>query len=270
MSSFRLLTQLNSPEHSACLGYRGYIDDRAARYFPGDSLHDRFARALAARGAVAFKEVLESFEFFVRVRKHVKAAQVADLCAGHGLVGALFAIYEKRVTEVHFLERKPPASRALVLAAAQEIAPWSAAKFHDQRLDLRRQSPELPPGCAIVAVHACGTLTDLAIGIGLETRGPIALLPCCRPHRKSPAPGAIARALGDDVAYDIDRTYRLEHAGYHVRWDEIPEVITPQNRVIVGRPILHRRSDSPATVLVQSPDPGVQGAAMDSLGGALA
>lgn len=260
VSTFRLLTQLNDPENSRCLGYRGYVDPLSARCFGGDALHDRFARALAARRAVAFKEVLESFEFFARVRKHLRASVIADLCAGHGLVGALFAIYEKRVEEVHFLERTPPASRVKVLEAAREVAPWTATKFREQRLNLRRQRPELPAGTAIVAVHACGTLSDVAIELGLELGGPIALLPCCRPHRQSPAPGAIARAVGDDLAFDIDRTYRMERAGYHVRWDEIPEVITPMNRILVGKP--KRTSEC-----VQSAPGGVQGVAIETLGG---
>jgi hypothetical protein len=237
MAGFRLLPQLNLPENAACLGYRGYVDEHCLRYFAGDSLHERFARALAARRAVPFKEVLESFEFFARVRKHVRASEVADYCAGHGLVGALFALYERRVERVHFVERKPPASRALVLEAAREVGPWTAEKFHDQTLNVRRVRPDLPEGCAVVAVHACGELTDLAIELGLELGGPIALLPCCRPHRRSPAPASVARAIGDDLAFDIDRTYRLERAGYHVRWDELPEEITPMNRILVGRPL---------------------------------
>lgn len=236
MTSFRLLPQLNLPEYAAALSYRGYVDEHCLRYFGGDSLHERFARALAARRAVPFKEVLESFEFFARVRKHVRAPEVADYCAGHGLVGALFALYERRVERVHLVERKPPRSRALVLEAAREVAPWTAAKFREQTLNVKRVRADLPSGSAVVAVHACGELTDRAIELALELEGPVALLPCCRPHRRSPAPAAIARAIGDDLAFDIDRTYRLERAGYHVRWDELPEAITPMNRVLVGRP----------------------------------
>ena len=36
--------------------------------------------------------------------------------------------------------------------------------------------------------------------------------------------------LGEDVAYDVDRTYTMERAGYRVRWREIPAEITPMNR----------------------------------------
>lgn len=261
MSTFRLLTQFNDPELAWALGYRGYIDERSARHFAGDSLHERFARALAARRAVPFKEVLEAFEFFTRVRKHVRGRVVADLCAGHGLVGALYAIYDKRVEEVFLLDRTAPASRALVLEAAIEVAPWCAGKFRERRLNLRRDSALLPAASAVLAVHACGSLTDIAIDLGLELGGAIGLLPCCRPHRQSPAPAAIARALGDDLAFDVDRTYRMQRAGYHVRWDEIPAAITPMNRVLVGRP----------AKLVSSPTQpalgGSQGQAIGALGG---
>ena len=42
--------------------------------------------------------------------------------------------------------------------------------------------------------------------------------------------------LGAPLAFDVDRTYRLERAGYHVRWDAIPEAITPMNRLLVAWP----------------------------------
>ena len=49
-----------------------------------------------------------------------------------------------------------------------------------------------------------------------------------------PGPAARQAELGTRLAFDIDRTYRLEAAGYRVRWDAIPEEITPMNRVLIG------------------------------------
>ena len=45
------------------------------RWFPGDALPHRLARALAARHAIDMKEFCESFEFFTRVRRHLRRAR---------------------------------------------------------------------------------------------------------------------------------------------------------------------------------------------------
>jgi len=236
MTRFRLLRQIEQPEYQSCLGYRGYIDELCLRYFPGDNLQDRFARALAKRRAVAFKEVLEAFEFFDRVRRYVRGEKVADLCAGHGLVGVLFALFERRVEKVTLVDRKPPKNRQRVLDAALEVGPWTAEKIVELDATIERAGDELDEGTAVVAVHACGLRTDACIELGLALRGPIAVMPCCRPHARSSAPPAVIRGLGADLAFDVDRTYRMENAGYQVRWDAIPEVVTPMNRVLIGRP----------------------------------
>ena len=49
----------------------------AERHFNSDSLPDRFVHELAKQHALPTKEILESFEFFVRVRKHVRAPQIS-------------------------------------------------------------------------------------------------------------------------------------------------------------------------------------------------
>ncbi|MFT7633794.1 MAG: hypothetical protein ACI87E_004852, partial [Mariniblastus sp.] len=85
--------------------------------------------------------------------------------------------------------------------------------------------------------HACGILSDLCIEIAIKSGGPIAILPCCYPKSACEAPLALQNALGLAKAFDVDRTYRLEAAGYQVRWAEIPAAITPMNRIIYARRI---------------------------------
>ena len=72
----------------------------AARVFNSDSLQARYVRELALEKTLPVKEVLESFEFFARARKHVRTRCVADLCCGHGLTGILFALFERVVERV--------------------------------------------------------------------------------------------------------------------------------------------------------------------------
>jgi hypothetical protein len=203
-----------------------------ARHFPGDSAAEKFARALAHRRALPVKEILESFEFFEHIRRHVRGDRVADLLCGHGLVGILFAVLE-RPEQVFLVDRKRPPSVDVVLEAAAEVEPasvhrvtWIADKLsHLERL--------LPPVSTVLAVHACGARTDQCLEVALTRGADVAAMPCCHVEPLS-APRALRDSLGVVLASDIDRTYRLQAAGYTVRWREIPAAITPMNRILLG------------------------------------
>jgi len=234
---FKFFPQLNQLEDASWPGSRAHLDDRhAERHFQGDSLPDKLARTLAAADFLPIKEVLECAELFARIRKRTRAPLIADLCCGHGLLGVLFAIFEKDVKRVILIDRVAQPSREQLLEVIAPLAPWAVQKveLHTSKISVGHQWIE--PGMGTVSAHACGTLSDLCIEIALASRGPIALLPCCYPKRACAAPEAVQTALGFETAYDIDRTYRIEAAGYRAWWAEIPPVITPMNRVIYGRP----------------------------------
>ena len=93
-------------------------------------------------------------------------------------------------------------------------------------------------GC--VAVHACGLATDRSLAVASALRGPVAAMPCCyygkRQLSERSVPYVLKRALGKALASDIDRTYRLDRAGYHVDWASIPKCVTPMNRIIIATP----------------------------------
>lgn len=235
---FRMLRQFNHPEGRKEVGricrfhVRTFDSDLIASHFAGDALQDRLARALAQTRAVRAKEIFETFEFFAAVRKHVRAAHMADLCCGHGLTGLLFALFERRVERVTLCDRRRPGSFDQVLACVAEVGPWVREKVTYHTGPLAAAGALLTPGAAVVAQHACGELTDRCIDLGLEAGGPLAVMPCC--HRVTPGPAVLERALGIEMAADIHRTYALESRGYRVRWVDVPAEITPMHRILVG------------------------------------
>ncbi len=192
------------------------------------------ARALCEARILPFKELFESFEFFERVRRRLRAPHVADLCAGHGLTGLLFAVFEPGVERVTCLDKRPPASVETVLNAVCGVAPWARDKVQYVRLGVRGAHRILPHGASVVAIHACGARTDRSLETAMALDGAVAVMPCCYHHTARRAPRALKKALGAAVATDVARTYRLEGAGYDVDWAAIPEVITPMNRILVG------------------------------------
>lgn len=208
----------------------------AKHYFSGDSLQDRLVREFSEQQLLPIKEILESFEFFTRVRKYVRAPLIADLCCGHGLIGILFALFERSVEQVTLIDHKVPPSFPKVLASANRVGPWVADKIHYKTISMKSTVAPLDPSTSIVAAHACGTLTDRCLDSALRAHGAVALMPCCYPDRACPAPAAIQLNIGTELAFDIDRTYRLQTAGYRIRWDSIPAEITPMNRILIGIP----------------------------------
>lgn len=232
---FRFLKQFNSSEFAHKIKSRDRLIPEDVRWFPGDNLISAFAQALCAQRAMPFKEVLESFEFFGCVRKRIRSESVADLCCGHGLVGVLFAMFERSVERVVLLDKIRPSSFDRVCSAADEVAPWTTGKLTYVKSTLRDAKRHLEPKMAMVGVHACGTRTDQCLELAIESGGAVGVLPCCHRHRHE-SPECLKRALGPDVAIDVDRTYRLAAAGYKTRWDRIPEPITQKNRVLIGVP----------------------------------
>ena len=237
MTDFRLLRVFNTGDLRAYAGSKTRIGRNALALFPGESLADRMIRQLALERALPIKEVVEAFEFFAVTRKYLRrASSVVDLCSGHGLAGILFAAYERRVERVLLCDRRRPLHFADVLRACLRVAPWIEDKVTYVERDLHAARTDFPPGAAVLGVHACGVMTDACMDVALELGGPLAVMPCCRANARNDAPEGLRQALGEDVAYDVERTYALERAGVRVRWREVPAAITPMNRVLIGVP----------------------------------
>jgi hypothetical protein len=231
---FRVYPQFDEPALAAVARSRMRVDARVAAVFDGSSVEHRLLRALADRRAVSLKELLESVEFWRRVRRRLRAPHLADLCCGHGLTGLVFALMERSVQRVTLLDSSRPQAHDAVRDAVVSVGPWVAEKTTYVEGDVADAAGLLPEGTAVVGVHACGDRTDRVIDAAVELGGPVAVMPCCYRSTWRPAPPGIADALGRETAADIHRSYRLQGAGYRVDWDEIPPAITPKNRILVG------------------------------------
>lgn len=235
-SRFKFFPQLNGVENTQWLSSRQKLQPLFAKtYFDSENLQDTFVRAIADERLLPIKEVLESFEFFGRIRKSVRRETVADLCCGHGLLGILFAMFERDVKRVILIDRNEPLSRQKLIAIANRVAPWVAEKIDNRVEKISISDDWIEPDVAIVSAHACGVLSDLCIDVAIKSGGPIAILPCCYPRSACEAPLSLQTKFGIETAFDIDRTYRLEAAGYQVRWGTIPQEITPMNRILCAR-----------------------------------
>ncbi len=233
--AFKALRQFNTEDGRRLAGRKDRMAPFWDEWFPSENLTDRFARALSKRYAIDMKEFCEAFEFFARVRRSLRRSTVVDLCAGHGLTGILFALFERSVDRVLLVDRRRPDTHEVIMEAAQEVAPWVPRKV--QFFTESIQEFVVPADAALIAIHACGARTDRCIELARRGRHPVALMPCC--HSSSSygrRPVAFDETLGPALAIDIDRTYHLENLGFEVSWSAIPRAVTPMNRVIIAKP----------------------------------
>ncbi len=230
---FLAYPQFNDPALRHFAGMKHRIHSLPEELFPSESLPDRLARSLSAHRAIHVKELIEGFEFFMRVRKRIRRPHMVDLCAGHGLAGMIFALCEPSVLRVEVIDERKPSSFERIWAAFTEIAPWVAEKvtYLEQPLG---EVDNLADGASLLLVHACGPLTDEGISLAAKARAPVAAMPCCYGKAYEPKVPGLNQPFGRAASIDISRSFRLADSGYQVDWTEIPEAITPMNRVIVG------------------------------------
>ena len=236
--SFKAFPAFNAPQNVGFAGQRMRLNrDLVEALFPGNSLAEKIVRALGEAKAMTLKECMESFEFFERVRRRMRTRVMADLCCGHGLTGLLFAAFERGVEQVYLVDRRKPASQPRLMGALLSVAPWVESKVIYLESSIAKGAAELPPGTAILGVHACGVRTDRCTEVAVQLRGPVAVMPCCYAQTAKRAPRALVRSLGAELATDVDRTYRLQAAGYQVDWSAIPKAVSDKNRILVGIPL---------------------------------
>jgi hypothetical protein len=89
----------------------------------------------------------------------------------------------------------------------------------------------------VVSSHACGALTDQVLSRTAEARARVAVLPCCHDLATCDA-GHLSGWVASPVAIDILRAVRLERHGYRIWTQTIPATITPQNRLLLGAPLM--------------------------------
>ena len=97
------------------------------------------------------------------------------------------------------------------------------------------EDTQIPPASLVVAVHACGVLTDRTLDLAIASRAQVAVLPCCHDLSRSDT-GDLVGWLDGPLAVDATRAFRLRAAGYRVFTQTIPAAITPQNRLLLARP----------------------------------
>ncbi|MCB9682435.1 MAG: methyltransferase domain-containing protein [Alphaproteobacteria bacterium] len=211
-------------------GGRFALGRRHADAFDAGTLFGDFARTVCEAECLAAKELFEAWEVAKRVRRHLRGGVVVDLAAGHGVAAWALLVMEGG-GEAVCVDRRVPESAGRLAAVLG--ARWPGVRVRFEEGDLR--GAEVPEGARVLGVHACGGLTDAVIGLAVAARAGVAVLPCCHAHGKQDD-GGLAGWMDRDVAIDATRARRLAAAGYRVWTTTIDAAITPEHRLLVGRP----------------------------------
>ena len=191
---------------------------------------------------LARKEFFESWSFVQRVRGHLDAPVVWDLCSGHGLVAFLLAILEPDLERIRCVDKRRPLNHDRLRAAFEPLWPSRIAKVVYDEATVESLAPPTEK-VFVTAVHACGRRTDRALDLALAAKVSIAVLPCCHDSSflvdSGELPAALLARIPKRDAVDAARMFKLARAGYQVRSRKVDDDVTSYADLILGlaRPV---------------------------------
>jgi len=212
---------------------RGRLTHHDLGRFPSETLFDRIGRAVCRAGCLPRKELYEAWEMARRVRRLCRGGRVVDIAGGHGLLAQILLILDQTSPSALVVDPALPASAATVRDAL--AADWPQLTDRVQFVADSLDTVDLTESDLVVSSHACGALTDRVLDAATASRARVAVLPCCH-DVETCDPGPLTGWLTLAMAIDVQRAVRLQSRGYRVWTKQIPEAITPKNRLLIGVP----------------------------------
>jgi len=209
------------------------LTERLLPQFPGEGLFDRVARSVCRAGCLPRKELYEAWEVARRVRRRFRGGRVIDLACGHGLLAHLLLLLDDSSPVALGIDRRIPASAARLAETLEDA--WPRLSGRVRLIQAELETIPLERGDLVVSVHACGGLTDLVLERAMAAGVRVAVLPCCHDLHRADT-GGLQGWLDGSLAMDIMRAGRLRAGGYRVMTQQIPDDITPKNRLLMAEP----------------------------------
>jgi hypothetical protein len=212
---------------------RGRLTAHDLERFAGDTLFDRIGRAVCEAGCLPRKELYEAWEVARRARRLFRGGRVVDLGGGHGLLAHVMLILDDSSPAAVVVDKSsPPCADAL---GEVLVRTWPRLAGRISRMTADLDDVVIEKDDIVVASHACGRLTDVAIDRAAVSGARLAVLPCCHDLAACDTAG-LEGWMDDALAIDAVRAVKLRERGYRVWTQAIPGDITPKNRLLLAAP----------------------------------
>lgn len=163
----------------------------------------------------------------------MRGGSIVEATAGHGLLSALLLLLDDSSPDAIIIDiRKPPSHDKLMRALERQ---WPRLEGRIRFVESSLDEARIRAGDLVVAIHACGRLTDDVLDLALGAQSRVAVLPCCHDLKRCDS-GGISGWVPGPLAVDLQRAQRLRQGGYRIQTLQIPEEITPHNRLLLGWP----------------------------------
>ena len=215
-------------------GSKNRLTEHDLGRFAGDTVFDRVGRAVCRAGCLPRKELFEAWETARRVRRTFRGGRVVDLGGGHGLLAAILLILDDTSPAAVVVDRSVPPSASLLRRSI--VADWPRLDGRIEFISAGIESVVIHGSDLVVSVHACGALSDRVIARAVGARARVAVAPCCH-DRATCDTGGLEGWMDAALAIDATRALRLADAGYRIRTQQIPQAITPKNRLLLAEPV---------------------------------
>ncbi len=212
---------------------RNKLNHRTIDRFAGDTLFERVARAVCEAECLPRKELYESWECARRIRRHMRGGPILEAAGGHGLLSALLLILDDSSPRATIVDVRKPESYEKLLGVLERH--WPRLRGRIEFVESSIDAASVTPDDVVVSVHACGSLTDRVLDLARRAPCRVAVLPCCHDLKRCDT-GNLTGWVSGPLAVDLVRVETLRSSGYRVHTMQIPEEITPYNRLLLAWP----------------------------------
>ncbi len=217
------------------------LNTRHIDLFAGKTLFDNIARTVCRAECLPRKELYEAWEVARRIQRRIKGCNIIEVGCGHGLLSHIMILLDDSIRKAVALDPVIPPSASKLTGELTKSWPRLTGRVNFVQSTL--EQTDISGDELLVSVHGCGNLTDSIIDVAISNGNPVALLPCCHDIKQSDT-GNLEGWLEPTLAVDITRVSKLQAAGYNVVTQNIPNDITPKNRLLIALPSVCQATDS--------------------------
>ena len=185
-------------------------------------------------GLLDKKELKKFIAFYEVVRGFFDNGFIVDCCCGNSFLGFYWLLQNQDDYVISFDLKSTERSKK-VRRYFKANHPGTNKRYSFRQQDITDSKFEFPENSLVLAVHACGSLTDIIIKHCVSQNLPLAVMPCCYNSKRIWWKNDDVEFKGDLGHYiDALRLDYLRTRYKNTALESIDKSITPKNRIILA------------------------------------